>query len=70
MQIVSKIDNLHSLHAMSNSIFGKNKKSVINMLSAEIAQSAISDRTRKARESYWIRRLNTLRLYGINKGDQ
>ena len=29
-----------------------------------------TDRTRKARESYWIRRLNNLRPYGINKGDQ
>ena len=27
-----------------------------------------TDRTRKARESYWIQRLNT--PYGINKGDQ
>ena len=29
-----------------------------------------SDRTSKTRESYWIRRLNTLRPYDINKGDQ
>ena len=29
-----------------------------------------TDRTRKARESYWIRRLNTLRPHGINKDDQ
>jgi hypothetical protein len=28
-----------------------------------------SDVTRKSRESYWIRRLNTLDLQGINKGD-
>ena len=34
----------------------------------------LTDRTKKARErereSYWIRRLNTLRPYRINKGDQ
>ena len=29
-----------------------------------------TDRTRKARESYWIRRLNTLRPYSFNKDDQ
>ena len=28
-----------------------------------------SDDTRKARESYWIRRLNTMQPHGINKGD-
>ena len=28
-----------------------------------------SDDTRKARESYWIRRLNTIQPHGINKGD-
>ena len=28
-----------------------------------------SDSTRKLRESYWIRRLNTLCQFGINKGD-
>ena len=29
-----------------------------------------TDRIRKAPESYWIRRLNTLWPYGINKGDR
>ena len=28
-----------------------------------------SDDTRKSRESYWIRRLNTIQPHGINKGD-
>ena len=28
-----------------------------------------SDDTRKARESYWIRRLDTMQPHGINKGD-
>ena len=28
-----------------------------------------TDSTRKSRESYWIRRLNTLRPHGINKND-
>ena len=28
-----------------------------------------SDDTRKARENYWIRRLNTMQPHGINKGD-
>ena len=28
-----------------------------------------SDDTRKTRESYWIRRLNTIQPHGINKGD-
>ena len=28
-----------------------------------------SDSTRKLRESYWIRRLNTMCPFGINKGD-
>ena len=28
-----------------------------------------SDDTRKARESYWIRRLNTVQPHGINMGD-
>ena len=28
-----------------------------------------SDDTRKARKSYWIRRLNTIQPHGINKGD-
>ena len=28
-----------------------------------------SDDTRKAREIYWIRRLNTIQHHGINKGD-
>ena len=28
-----------------------------------------SDDTRKARESYWIRRLNTIQPHGINQGD-
>ena len=28
-----------------------------------------SDDTRKARKSYWIRRLNTMQPHGINKGD-
>ena len=28
-----------------------------------------SDDSRKARESYWVRRLNTIQPHGINKGD-
>ena len=38
MQIVSNGDNLHE---MSNSVFRENKKNIINLLSAELAQSTV-----------------------------
>ena len=38
MQIVSNGDNLHEL---SNPVYGKNKKNIINLLAAELAQKVV-----------------------------
>ena len=42
---------------------------VRNRLMHQTRYLSWSDSTRKLRESYWIRRLNTLCPFGINKGD-
>ena len=49
MQIVSNGDNLHE---MSNLFSGKNKKHIVNLLSAEFAQRVVKVNTKNSENQY------------------